>query len=299
MTIKHLVISGGGHSLFQVIGSIQYLEENKYIDINTIETIYGTSAGAIVGTLICLKFDRETIYDYMIKRPWHEVFPIKIQSILDAYTKKGLFDSALIEKCFKPLLDAKDLPLDITLSKFYEYCGIEQHFFTFDINNFELEDISYKTHPDITLIHAIQMTSAIPLIISPVCINDKCYMDGGVICNYPLKYCISSGKDEKEILAFKNQYEEYNKNRVDSTSTLLDYVICFIYKLLFIMNTDDNEPKILNEVLCQTDLMTIDVLRATLSSMDSRKELYEKGIKYAKEFLNITESLEDGVQKLI
>ena len=67
--IKHLVVSGGGPTMIQTLGSIQHLEENKFIDINIIETIYGTSAGAIIGVLICLKFDWITLHDYIIKRP--------------------------------------------------------------------------------------------------------------------------------------------------------------------------------------------------------------------------------------
>ena len=78
MPIKHLVISGGGPTLVQALGAIQYVEQQKFIDLSNIETIYGTSAGAILGTLICLKFDWETINDYIIKRPWHEVLALRI-----------------------------------------------------------------------------------------------------------------------------------------------------------------------------------------------------------------------------
>ena len=118
MTIKHLVISGGGPTMVQALGAIQHLEQNNFVNMNNIESIYGTSAGAIVGILICLKFDWETINDYIIKRPWHDVFPIKVQNIFDAYTKKGVYDVKTIEKCFKPLLDAKDIPMDINFGGF-------------------------------------------------------------------------------------------------------------------------------------------------------------------------------------
>ena len=124
MPIKHLVISGGGPTLVQALGAIQHVEQQKFIDLSNIETIYGTSAGAILGTLICLKFDWETINDYIIKRPWHEVFPINIQKIFDAYTKKGIFDVKTVEKIFKPLFSAKDLALDINLQDFYNYSKI-------------------------------------------------------------------------------------------------------------------------------------------------------------------------------
>ena len=99
--IKHLVISGGGPTMIQTLGSIQHLEENKFIDFNNIETIYGTSAGAIIGVLICLKYDWTTLYDYIIKRPWHEVFPVIIQIIFDDYTNRPQYH--YVEKYIKPI----------------------------------------------------------------------------------------------------------------------------------------------------------------------------------------------------
>ena len=100
MPIKHLVISGGGPSMIQILGAIQHLEDKKFICLKNIESIYGTSAGAIVGVLISLGYDWETINDYIIKRPWHDVFKFKIglQPILDAYANKGIFDIKTIEK---------------------------------------------------------------------------------------------------------------------------------------------------------------------------------------------------------
>jgi predicted acylesterase/phospholipase RssA len=137
MTIKHLVLSGGGPTMIQTIGSIQYLEEHHFLNLNDIKSIYGTSAGTLVAILICLKFDWETINDYIIKRPWQDVFKINVQNIFDAYTKRGIYDEKVIEKCFKPLFDAKDISLTITLEEFYEYSKIELHFFTFEVNEFE------------------------------------------------------------------------------------------------------------------------------------------------------------------
>ncbi len=48
MTIKHLVISGGGPIIIQMLASIQELEERNYLKMKDIESIYGTSAGAIL-----------------------------------------------------------------------------------------------------------------------------------------------------------------------------------------------------------------------------------------------------------
>jgi predicted acylesterase/phospholipase RssA len=284
MSIKNLVFSGGGPSMIQTLGALQYIEEHKFIDIKNIETIYGTSAGAIVGTLLCLKFDWETINDYIIKRPWHEVFPINVQNIFDAYTKKGIFDVKTIDKCFKPLLAAKDLSMEITLKELYEYSKIELHFFTFEINNFKLEDISYLTNPDLKLLTALQMTCGIPILVTPVCFDGKCYIDGGIMCNYPLKYCLDSGKKEEETMAFKNQYDD-NTNHVNSESTLLDFIMCFLFKVIHSLSIDHTQPKIKNELVCNISFLSIDVFRTAMSSIDTRKLLLQNGVDQAKVFL--------------
>ena len=294
MTIKHLVISGGGPILVQVLGAIQYLEQNNFICMNDIESIYGTSAGAIIGTLICLKFDWETINDYIIKRPWQDVFPIKVKNIFDAYAKKGVFDIKTIEKCIKPLLDAKDIPLDINLEDFYKLTKIELHMFSFEINEYKVKDISYLTHPTLTLMMAIQMTSALPVLISPVCIDGKCYIDGGMSCNYPLSYCIESGKTPDEILGFKNKYGE-NKNIVNSESTILDFLLTFLFKAVFSVSTDGIQPSIKNELICDAQYLSFDVLRTTLSNIEVRKDLFNNGKQSAVDFIA---KLENSVQKL-
>ena len=294
MTIKHLVISGGGPIMVLVLGAIQHLEQNNFVDMKNIESIYGTSAGAIVGVLICLKYDWETINDYIIKRPWQDVFPIKVQNIFDAYTKKGIFDIKTIEKCFKPLLDAKDIPMDINLENFYNLTKIELHLFSFEINEYKVHDISYLTHPNLSLMLAIQMTCALPVLVTPVCIDDKCYIDGGMSCNYPLNFCITSGKIPDEILGFKNKYSD-KKDSINLESTLLDFLLSFLFKAVLSVNTDHSQPQIKNEVICDVQYLTFNVLRNALSNMETRRELFKNGTETADTFLS---SLKDCVQEL-
>jgi len=294
MTIKHLVISGGGPIMIQVLGAIQHLEQNNFVDMKNIESIYGTSAGAIVGILICLKYDWETINDYIIKRPWQDVFPIKVQNIFDAYTKKGIFDIKTIEKCFKPLLDAKDIPMDINLEDFYNLTKIELHLFTFEINEYKVHDLSYLTHPKLSLMSAVQMTSALPVLVTPVCKDDKCYIDGGMACNYPLNFCIASGKIPDEIFGFKNKYGE-EKDNINLESTLLDFLLSFLFKAVFSISTDKNQPQIKNELICDSRYLSFNILRDTLSNIEIRRDLFKNGTETAEIFIS---KLKNSVQEL-
>jgi predicted acylesterase/phospholipase RssA len=225
----------------------------------------------------------------MILRPWHDLFRIKVSNIFEAYKNRGIFDKSIIEKVFKPLLDAKDLPINITLKDFYEYSKIELHFYSFEINQFCVEDISYLTHPELTLIDAVIMSSTLPVLMTPIILDDKCYIDGGVSVNYPIKYCLDSGKNEDEILGLCNQYDVQQKNQVDSDSNLLEFILCFFFKMFRSLSSNNVVPKIKNEIICNTKYLSLNYLMSAVSSIEVRKELQQKGIDSAKEFVNLLE----------
>jgi predicted acylesterase/phospholipase RssA len=298
MPIKHLVISGGGPTMFQSIGAIQYLEQNGFVDLNNITSIYGTSAGAFVSVFISLKFDWETLNDYVIKRPWHKVFPIKANTVLDSYSKRGLFDNSVIIKCFKPVFDAKDISMEITMKQFFEYNGIEIHMFSFELNSFEGVDISYKTHPDLPLIKALHMTSSFPVFLSPVLIENKCYIDGGIICNYPLDKCIAANGNVDEILGFNNDYssessEIQNGKSITEDSSLIDFLLGLFIKIIRSMETDTTQQKIKNEIMYKADHISVDVMKNCLYSHEVRQKLLDSGINASKEFLQKMEELKE------
>lgn len=285
--IKHLVISGGGPTLFKSIGAVQELQKCSVWNIENIESIYGTSAGGILGVILCCKFDNwDIINDYIIKRPWHEALRIDIQTVFDSFTKRGLFDEKIVEIFFKPLFAAKDISLNITLKEFYELTGVELHLFTFEINNFKEEDISYLTHPDLRLLTAIQMTMALPIIISPVCLNGKCYIDGGVVSNYPLNHCLNHGRSPEEILSFRNNYTNIDKYSIDQNSSLLDYIVSFLYRMLTHLSTEEKQEKVKNEVVYDANLMSLEYLQSVLSSQDVRRDFINEGINAGKKYFS-------------
>jgi len=299
MTIKHLVICGGGQTLFRVLGALNYLEKKEYWSLKDVKSIYGTSSGAIFGAMLCLKYDHATLENYLINRPWHEAFPIKMNQLLNAYTKKGIFDHTSLETAFKPLLSAKDLPLTVTLKELYEFSNIELHLYTLEINQFVMVDMSYKTHPDVPLTRAVAMSSAVPGAFAPWCDETGCYVDGGVIDNYPLHFCIRDGCDINEILGVKFNYideaattastttaagasastGESSHNILGKDSNIFDFLIGFFSKVLHEMSTEHKQPKIPNELVCESTLMTFDTLKLAICSLENRIKLHEDGVK--------------------
>jgi NTE family protein len=302
MTIKHIVISGGGPTGIKALGALQHLEKQEFWNIENIESIYCTSAGAIIGLLVALKFDWDTINDYIIKRPWHEAYQIGVNQIFEAYNKKGLFDEKVIDIFYKPFFNSRDISMKMTMSEFYEYTKIDFHVFSLEMNRFEIVDVSYKTHPDLEILKAIHMTIALPLVISPCCIGDDCFVDGGMISNYPLNYCIKNNyltdtNGYAEILGLRNNYEkeihvDTGNNIVNKDSTILDYIMTFINKIVLTIDTEKNQPSIENEILYDTKYMSFSFLKSAVSSAEVRQQLLNNGMEASQQFLSLKQNKE-------
>lgn len=285
--IKHLVIAGGGQTVFQSLGALYHLDQKGFLSLENIESIYGTSAGALLAAMICLKFDWTTIQNYVLKRPWHKVFPFNIQMIFEAYGKKGIYDESAFRQVFKPLLDAKDLSLDITLKELYEYSKISIHLFSFEVKSFQKVELSYVSHPDLPLLKALHMSCALPVVFSPVFLEGKCYIDGGLNCNYPLEECLRrEGVKEEEVVGFSNNYKEDTKVQLDEDTNIINFIVAFIFRMVSAFSTDQNQRKIKNEIRYTADSLNVDVLMDALNSVESRQVLFKSGEDAAALFLD-------------
>ena len=295
MPIKHLIISGGGPIGLQFLGALEYLNKSGFWNVENIESIYATSIGTLIGTFIALKYDWETLNKYIIERPWHDAFKINGKQIFDAFYKKGLYDLKTIEIVFKPLLEAKDLSLNITLKEFYEYTKIEFHLYTFEQNKFETVDLSYKTHPDLGLLQAILMSSAIPGLFTPTCIENDCHIDGGVLATFPLIYCLNDNgglEKQDEMLGIKfyiygDRPIVYKTNSITSESNILEHAINFFMNAMNYIDKTLKKYEINNLIECknETNFLSIEVMRESLRNQDLRRDWIEQGYEDAKQFL--------------
>ena len=286
MPIKHLVISGGGPTGIKSLGILKELWDQSFWNITDIQTIYATSAGSLISLLLILEADINTITNYVLNRPWHEAYPLDISQFFDMYKNKGFYGNNITEIFFKPFLDSKDLPLTITMQELFEYSGIELHVFSLEINDFKICDISHKTHPKLSVLTAIHMSIAIPIVISPVCLENKCYIDGGMINNYPLQYCLDNDPkpDITEILGLRNHAHNEFIN-INTESTILYFLIQFTNKILYQVDTELTQLVISNEVNYNSDYLTLQTLSNALYSPIVRKELFNGGIQLGKQFL--------------
>lgn len=290
--IKYLVIAGGGPLGFRYLGALLHLHDIGFWNIDSVEKIYGTSIGAVIGAFFCLKYDSDTLKQYVVDRPWHDAFKITGRQIFDAYYAKGLVDTEIMTTIFKPLLEAKELTTQITLQEFYNFCRIELNIYTCDLNEFKIIPISYKTHPDMLLMRALTMSCALPGLFIPYCNDQQCIVDGGVICNYPLQYCIRDNEcSNKNILGVNYAINSsFNNNiKINEKSTLLDFIMAFsINAINFASQTSTNtEVQIKNELVCLVDgqAITLENISTAINSSEMRKKLITDGEADADNFI--------------
>ena len=285
MVIKHIVLSCGAHIGFSIYGSLSHLVENKFVELKNIQTIYATSVGSFIALLICLPIEKHDILDYVINRPWDNVFPLHPSMFMDIYNTKGLYDDKFIRDILKPIFATCDISMDITMSELYDYTKIEHHFFSVDLINMEIINISYKTHPELPLIKALHMSSAIPYVIKPVFYEDKCCIDGGIISNFPLDFCIQDTQcSNDEIIGIKSENSIYNNNILNTSSTLLDMTYMFLYHSMNSLKTKTSTD-ISNILHIPTIGIGLDIMRETITSKDQRQLLINDGIEIAETFL--------------
>jgi predicted acylesterase/phospholipase RssA len=273
---KHIVCAGGGVTGFSYYGIIRECHKKGLWKLEDIESMYGTSVGSIFIIILALNYDWEILDDFLIKRPWNNVFNFNIYSIFESFNKKGIFDIKSIRETFLPLFNGKDISIDITMKELFELTKIDIHIYTTEMNKFTIEDISHETHPDWKVIDAVYCSCALPVIFAPFLINNNCYCDGGFLMNYPLIRCIENGANPDEIIGLNRTSEKKEKPKLDSESTLLDYIIMLLNKLIKIISKYD-KIEIKHEFTVERPSVSLyDIYNAT-TSIEERINLIKLG----------------------
>lgn len=277
--IEHIVMSGGGICGFAFYGHLREKEKLGIWNISHIQSIYGTSVGALFSILIALKphFEWDILDNYLIHRPWDELFEFNVNRIISSIKNRGLLSQTCIYDIYRPLFSAIDLSLDITMFEFYQFTGIDIHIIVSKIENFTnvsdcsfvLENISYKTHPEWKLLDAVYCSACLPILFQPFIIENSYYIDGGLLCNYPLSLCIQDQNIENTdtILGLCAS----NDSKSSNVETLFDYLLLLLNNM-WKKITHITREKIKNEIRVSTPTINIKDIYDTAKNPETRRK---------------------------
>jgi predicted acylesterase/phospholipase RssA len=179
-----VVLSGGGiNGVLLELGFLRRLQESPLWD--RVGWIYGTSAGALSGTMAAL--DRlHDLEEFVLGLKPSEVFrPRPVWQM-----PGGLHDYTLPATIAERLGAAEELgaalaAAEIELVVFAT--DVSAHVEADETRHFELAYSSHTTPPE-TMGHAILASAAISGLVLPVRVNDVIATDGGWIRNFPLEH---------------------------------------------------------------------------------------------------------------
>ena len=278
--IRHLVLSGGGGIIFAYYGAMRESNKAGFWNINDIQTIHGVSCGAILAAMLAMtKYIHWDDYDdFIIKRPWETVIDFSPKKLFNAYANTGICGKEAIQDVFSPLLNALDLPMDVTLQQFVEFVGIDVHFYATDFNTYELVDLCAKTHPEWTLLDAVYSSCALPFLFQPNIVDGVCYIDGGMLCNYPVNQCLHLVEDADEIFGMNKTVSVESEPTVASTNytNLMEYVFDIVAKTARKIRNQTVQIKHTLEFL--DELTTAWEVYNALKDRESRTAKVQKGV---------------------
>ena len=323
-SIKHLVISSGGPAGHMMYSVLRTLNIKGVWDIKDIKSIYGSLIGSYIAIILALRYEWEVMDDYLIKRPWEKIFVSassssaaaassvdvndhlhlsgtsladaknKLGHIFQLYNTHGLYGLKEFTETLRPALQGKDMTTKITFQEFYDRTGIEVHFTVTEMNKCQAIDFSYKTHPNQSLVEACYMSCCYPFGFAPIYRDGCCYLDGGIMNNYPLHECI---RDQKcglgEILGVKVLWEKKPANLTEKAS-LLQFIYTFFNQINSNFYENRTTKAIPNEVVCVSKVFSIRDWMNWVKDENYRRELVLRGETFANVFLSYRRNFKDS-----
>lgn len=252
-----LVLSGGGVRGVAHLGAITFMEE---LGIEA-QVISGTSAGSIVGALYAAGHSIDTIL---------EVFKNTNIFSWNNFTawKPGIIDSDQFQHVLKPHLPEDD------------FAALKKKLY---VTATDVLNGTSVTFSEGKLIKTILASSAVPVVFSPVEIDGKLYVDGGVVNNFPIEPL--HGRCTAIIGINVHPIKSVSAKEINSTLKIMDRVL----RIAIYHQTRQKLP------LCNIAISPPELANYGTFDRDHFEEIFEIGYNAAKkkkeEFIMLKEGI--------
>ncbi len=298
------VFEGGGVKGIGLVGAVAVIEENGY----TFENVAGTSAGAIVASLIAAGYKANDIKDILLNldfnqlmdEDWEDKIPI-VGKFVSLIHEKGIYEGKFFENLIRGLLKEKGITTfkdliiekckdnpryryklqviasDLTIGRMLVLPGDYRKFGT-----------DPKYHPDnMDVALAIRMSMSIPFFFEPVQLKDESgqthyIVDGGVLSNYPV-WLFDDGTPNPDWPTFGYSLVDPDQNKPHDVNGPISML-----KALFSTMMEAHDARYIEskDFVRTIPIPTIGVGTTDFNlSREKKLALYESGKEAARKFL--------------
>ena len=270
--IKHIVLSGGFYVGLQMYGVIYELQRTKYLNMDTIDSFYGTSIGSVLCLMLMLTTNIENTYTYIKNRPLN-IFKL---STLDDNTK-GIYTKDVIIHLVRSFLYMNELTIESTLKDLYSKTNKDFYVYATKLSDMKLEEFSHKSHPNLSIIDCLYMSCSIPYLFNPLYRDNSFYVDGAIIDNYPYTYCVNRN-NPNSILGIYTTHG--NIDDISPEASIIDYIL-YLNKKCYFRTVSKEYSEHENNIEILHNGITLDVLIELHDNTDKRAEYIQCGIEIA------------------
>jgi NTE family protein len=219
-----LVVSGGGIKGFCALGAITKLQELEVID--NPEIYCGTSAGSAICLLMLVGYSPLDIYEILSELDMSKTIINNIDNIFDEI-HFGLNLCDPIVYVVGHMMKRKGFGHKTTFEELFNKTKKKLIITGVCLNDASLHYFSHENTPEMHILQAIKISISIPIIFKPCEWNNKIWIDGGVMNNYPID--IFNDKLNDVIGIYLD--EEYNTyNSFEDVQSYIYQVIKCIFR---------------------------------------------------------------------
>ena len=266
-----LIFSGGAIKGVALIGVLKAFEIKGVLD--NIQTYAGTSAGTIIIALYLLGYSPDEMFGIVKNFNLEKIKNISVGNLLKLY---GLDSGTKLEYVLERFMQAKNFDIKITLNEFYNKTQKEFYLATTCLNTMKAVYLSYKTHPNLSLIKAIRMSISVPIFYTPVQYDGQLYVDGGCIDNYPIH--IFKGDIESVIGAYLVESRDHTESIDNLESCIMSIINCLMEGVNY------NSVKGYEDFTIKINVNAVNITKYGLT-YDEKKKMFNAGFNQTIDFL--------------
>lgn len=223
----NLVLSSGSVKGASFLGCLKVLEEQKLV--HAIRNIVGTSAGALIGFMVCLGYTSHDAHAFLKTQISSHSIEFEIEQMFDVYYSMGLNDGNNMLTLIQDMVYHKMLKRDVTFMELAKVAGKNLVVCASNLTKECPEYFCVDNAPHMSVVTALRMSCSIPVLFTPVSHDGCMYVDGAIFDHFPIRYFATTAVPLKNTLGICIHVNDARatepENMLDFMNTLLNKVI--------------------------------------------------------------------------